>query len=185
MPPSLLALAAIGPMALGGCALGASSPASSVMRGSSPETRGDVGTLTYRAVDRLVSAVPDLASGKPVVVGSIVDVQRVDKSMPFGNLVADLARSRLVQKGVQVSEMRLRGAVLLDRKQGEIMLANDRNLVRPPPSASAVLTGTYAAGSDFIFVSLKMVSVLDARIVAAVDFAVPRQGNELFLIPET
>ncbi len=72
--------------------------------------------------------MPDLSLGRAVVVGSIVDVQRVDKSMPFGNLVADLARSRLVQKGVPVSEMRLRTAVLLDKMQGAMTLANDRNI---------------------------------------------------------
>jgi hypothetical protein len=149
------------------------------------EVRGDLGTLTYRAVDRLVAEVPELAVGESVVVGSIVDVQRVDTSVRFGNLVADLARSRLVQKGVPVSEMRLRTAVLLDSKQGAMTLANERTAVRAPPSASAILTGTYAAGDIFIFVSLKLVAANDARIVGAVDFAVPRHGSELLLIPAT
>jgi hypothetical protein len=180
-----LAVAAVATMALDGCSLSGSGPNSSVVRGSSPEAHGEVGSLTYRAVDRLVAAAPDLALGKAVVVGSIVDIQRVDKVMPFGNLVADLARTRLVQKGVPVSEMRLRNAVLLDQKQGELTLANDRAVVRPPPSASAILTGTYAAGDEFIYVSLKLVSEADARIVAAVDFAVPRHGSEILLIPAT
>jgi len=176
-------LAMAGALALGGCTISTSGASSTVLRGGSPEVHGDLGTLTYRAVDRLVAAVPDLQLGRSVVVGSIVDVQRVDKSMPFGNLVADLARTRLVQKGVTVSEMRLRNSVLLDKKEGEITLANDRSAVHPPPYASAILTGTYAAGDDFIYVSLKLVGVTDARIVAAVDFAVPRHGSEILLIP--
>jgi hypothetical protein len=181
--PGLIALAALGPLALAGCTISTSGASSSVLHGGGPETRGDVGTLTYRAIDRLVAGVPDLSLGRAVVVGSIVDVQRVDKTMPFGNLVADLARSRLVQKGVPVSEMRLRTAVLLEPKFGAMTLANDRSAVKPPPSASAILTGTYAAGDDYIFVSLKLVAVSDARIVGAVDFAVPRHGSELLLIP--
>ena len=150
-----------------------------------PETRGDLGSLTYRAVDRLVAAVPDLALGRSVVVGSIVDVQRVDKSQPFGSLVADLARTRLVQKGVAVEEMRLRSAILLDHKQGAMALSNDRESVRPAPSAVAILTGTFAAGDDLIFVSLKLVDESDARIVGAVDFAIPRRGSETLLTPAT
>jgi hypothetical protein len=181
--PTLLVLAGFGALALGGCTVTTSDANSSVMRGGAPEARGDLGSLTYRAIDRLVSGVPDLTLGRAVVVGTIVDVQRVDKSMPFGNLVADLARSRLVQKGVPVSDMRLRAAILLDSRQGEITLANDRAAVRPPPVASAILTGTYAAGDDFIFVSLKLVTVADARIVGAVDYAVPRHGAELLLLP--
>lgn len=163
--------------ALGGCSPGPGATSSIT------QARGDLGTLTYRAIDRLVAGVPDLTLGQPVVVGSIVDVQRVDKALAFGNLIADLARSRLVQKGVPVSEMRLRNAVLLDARQGEMALANDRNAVRPPPLAAAILTGTYAAGDEYIFVSLKLVGMADARIVGAVDYAVPRNGAELLLMP--
>jgi hypothetical protein len=182
--PSVLA-AATAALLLGGCVNGPDSATSSISVGSHPEARGDVGTLTYRAIDRLVAGAPELALGRPVVVGSIVEVQRVDRSTPFGNLVADLARSRLAQKGVVVSETRLRSAMLFDHKQGEITLANDRSSVVPPPNAAGILTGTYAASDDFIYVSLKLVSLADARIVAAVDFAVPRRGADALLATGT
>lgn len=180
-----LAAALAAAVPLGGCEVGPSGAGSTISSGYHPEARGDVGSLTYRAVDRLVAGLPDLTLGKSVAVASIVDEQRVDKSSPFGNLVADLARSRLVQKGVSVSEMRMRSAVLLDPKQGAITLANDRATVVPPPSVTAILTGTYAAGDSFVTVSLKLVSVADAHIVGAVDFVVPRRGSEALLNPPT
>jgi hypothetical protein len=181
---SVLAAAAAAVL-LSGCVSGSDSATSSVTVGSRPETHGEIGTLTYRAIDRLVAGAPELAQGRTVVVGSVVEVQRVDRSTPFGNLVADLARSRMVQKGVTVAETRLRTAMLLDRKQGEITLAHDRASVVAPPNAAGILTGTYAASDDFIIVSLKLVSLSDARIVAAVDFEVPRRGSETLLAPGT
>jgi hypothetical protein len=184
-PVGLLAAGLAIALPLAGCETGSSSANSSVSAGFRPDERGALGTLTYRAVDKLVAEVPDLALGRSVVVGSILDVQRVDKSLPFGSLVADLARSRLVQKGVLVSEMRLRTAVLLDKKQGAVTLSNDRASVVPPPSAAAILTGTFAASDETIFVSLKLVAVSDARIVGAVDFVVPRRGSEVLLSPAT
>jgi hypothetical protein len=168
-----------------GCISGPESATSSITVGSRPEARGDVGTLTYRAVDRLVAEAPELGLGRPVVVGSIVEVQRVDRTTPFGNLVADLARTRLVQKGVVVSETRLRTTMLLDHKQGEMTLSHDRGSVVAPPSASGILTGTYATSDDLIYVSLKLVSLADAHIVSAVDFAVPRRGAETLLATGT
>jgi FlgO protein len=42
----------------------------------------------------------------------------------------------------------------------------------PPPSAAAIVTGTYAAGFDKVYVSLKLISVTDAHILAGADFAV-------------
>ncbi len=184
--PARLAVLAIAlALPLAGCEPGASGAGSTIANGYHPDARGDVGSLTYRAVDRLVAGLPDLTLGKGVAVASIVDEQRVDKSTPFGNQVADLARSRLVQKGVLVYEMRMRSAVLLDPKEGVITLANDRTKVVAPPSVTAILTGTYAAGDNSVTVSLKLVSVSDARIVGAVDFVVPRRGSEQLLSPPT
>lgn len=191
--PSACPVAAVGPLAslmlavalLTGCTAGAIPPSSTAVNGSRPEARGDLGSLTYRAVDRIVAGAPELTQGKQVVVGTIADVQRLDRSTAFGNLVADLVRSRLAQRGVVVADLRLRSAVLLDRKQGEMTLANDRNAVLAPPSAAGILTGTYAASDDLIYVSLKLVGASDARIVAAVDFAVPRRGSEQLLMPPT
>lgn len=177
-----LALATLAALPLlAGCGVGSHS-SSSLSGGTRQEAGGELGGLTYRAIDRLLTEVPDLALGKPVVVGSIVDVQRVDKSLVFGSLVAELARTRLVQKGVPVSEMRLRTEVLLDHKQGALLFSNDRGAVVPPPNVAAVLTGTYAQGDEMVFVSLKLVAVSDARIVGAVDFEVPRHGSENLLI---
>ncbi len=184
-PARVVAVAFALALPLGGCDVGTSGAGSTVANGYHPDGRGDLGSLTYRAVDRLVAGLPDLTLGKSVVVASIVDEQRVDKSSPFGNLVADLARSRLVQKGVSVSEMRMRSSVLLDPRQGAITLSNDRNTVVGPPSVSAILTGTYAAGDNSVTVSLKLVSVADSHIVGAVDFVVPRRGSEALLSPPT
>ncbi len=182
---SLWAVALVAVISLGACDVQSPAASSSAVRGYSPEAHGDLGNLTYRAVDRLVAAVPELAVGKSIVVSSIVDEQRVDRSSAFGNLIAEMARTRLVQKGVAVSEIRLRSAVLFDEKQGSLMLANDSGAVVPPPSAAAILTGTYAASDEMIYVSLKLVAVSDARIVGAVDFVVPRRGSELLLAPTT
>jgi hypothetical protein len=184
LKPALL-VAAMATALLGGCGLFTGRATSSVTVGSHPEARGNLGTLTYRAVDRLVAESPDIRTSSGVMVGSIVEVQRVDRTTPFGNLVADLARSRMVQEGVPVAETRLRSSVLLDRKEGEITLAHDRRTVVAPPTASGILTGTYAAGEDWIYVSLKLVSVADAHIVSAVDYVVPRQGSEALLMPGT
>jgi len=43
----------------------------------------------------------------------------------------------------------------------------------PPASAAAVVTGTYAASDENVYVSLKLVSVTDAHIISGADFVVP------------
>ena len=132
---------------------------------------------TYQAVDRLLQATPQLTPDVPVVVSSITDAQRIDQSSRFGNIVADLVRSRLAQEHVAVSEPRLRSAMLLKTNEGEMMLARDSRAIVPGPLYSLILTGTYAAADSRVYVALKLVSVYDARILSAVDFVVRRDND--------
>jgi hypothetical protein len=129
----------------------------------------------YRAVDAMLNAAPDLTAEKtPMVVGSVEDIQDVNSSTPFGNVISELVRSRLVQHGVRVADLRVRSSVLLDRGKGEMLLGRDRRSLLPPPMAADIVTGTYAVASNKVYVSLKVIAAADARIIAASDFVTER-----------
>ena len=130
---------------------------------------------TYTAVDRMFDEDPDLSSGRgSVVVGSVEDIHDVNSSTPFGNIVSELIRTRLVQKGINVQELRVRSSVLLERQSGEMLLSRDRRALLPPPAASEFVTGTYAAGGNKVYVSLKVIDARSGRIKAASDFVATR-----------
>lgn len=161
-------------LALAGCAGDPKAPANgSVTMGASPYIRGDLGTLTYRAVDLLLAGSPDVSGNTPLVVASVADVRDVETTSPLGNIVADMIRTRLVQDGHVATELRLRNAISFNRKEGEFMLSRNRRALMPPPNAAAIVTGTYAMGFEKVYVSLKLVSASDAHILAGADFAVP------------
>jgi TolB-like protein len=143
--------------------------------GSAPSVRGDLGSLTYRSVDLILAGAPEVTSDTPLIVASVSDAQNVDASSPLGNIVSDLIKTRLVQDGRSVSEMRLRAGVHLDPGQGDFVLSRNRHALGHAPNAAAVLTGTYAVSYDRVYVSLKLVSSVDARIVSAADFVVLRR----------
>jgi hypothetical protein len=171
-------------VAMTGCVGDPSAPANStVTAGASAYIRGDLATLTYRAVDLLLAATPDMQEDAPLVVASIANVQDVNTSSPLGNIVADMVRTRLVQDGHVTTEMRLRSAVSFNSKEGEFLLSRNRRSLVPPPHAAAVVTGTYAVGLDKVYVSLKLISAADARIISAADFVVP-ELDIAGLVPE-
>ncbi|HTI82771.1 MAG TPA: FlgO family outer membrane protein [Acetobacteraceae bacterium] len=171
-------------LAMTGCAGDPQAPANStVTAGPSAYTRGDLATLTYRAVDVLLAAAPELQGDAPFVVASIANVKDVDTSSPLGNIVADMVRTRLVQDGHVTTEMRLRSAVKFNSKEGEFLLSRNRQALVAPPQAAAFVTGTYAVGFDKVYVSLKLVSATDARIISAADFVVPAL-DVVGLLPE-
>jgi hypothetical protein len=61
---------------------------------------------------------------------------------------------------------------------GEMFLSRDPSkLTMPHPPYAAVLTGTYGAGDDHVFVSLKLIRTDNAQILSAADFVIPRGGD--------
>nr|WP_294545430.1 FlgO family outer membrane protein [uncultured Rhodopila sp.] len=176
---ALRLLAVVLPAALSGAAcaplLDPATPGyGSATIGSAPAVRGDLGSLTYRSVDLIVAGAPEVTSETPLIVASVSDAQNVDASSPLGNIVSDLIKTRLVQDGRSVSEMRLRAGVHLNPGQGDFVLSRNRRDLGYAPNAAAVLTGTYAVSWDRVYVSLKLVSSVDAHILSAADFVVPR-----------
>jgi TolB-like protein len=139
--------------------------------------QGDMGHLTYRAVDKMLDTAVGLPPGTPLIVASLTDAQQLEQSSLFGNIVADMIRSRLAQRGMRVSEVRLRSAMRLAPGQGELMLSRETRALLSSPNVAGIVTGTYAVGGERVWVSLKLVSGLDAQVLGASDFALTRQGD--------
>jgi hypothetical protein len=140
---------------------------------------GALPELTYAAVDRMAFCAKDIVSETvPITVSSITESQYVDRTSPFGNMVADFARARLAENHLTVSEPRLRSNLLMKANQGEMFLSRDPSkLTMPHPPYAAVLTGTYGVGSENVFVSLKLIRTDNAQVLSAADFIVPRSGD--------
>jgi TolB-like protein len=172
-----LALTVLVGLALAGCGLADPDRpgSSSVTAGSAPYQRGDLGSLTYRAVDLLLAGAPDVRTDTPLVVASIADTQDVQTATALGNIVADMIRTRIAQDGYTASEFRLRNEVSFSKGEGEFLLSRNRRVLLHAPNAAAIVTGTYATGAQQVFVSIKLVSASDAHIISGADFVIPFQ----------
>jgi TolB-like protein len=176
MTPKLRHFAIVLPLSLGvvGCANDPQTLAtSSATIGASAYVQGDLATLTYRAVDLLLAGASGITPATPLIVSSIVDAQNVETSSALGNIVADMIRTRIVQNGHTVSEIRLRDDISFNKGEGEFLLSRNRHALMAPPQVAAVVTGTYAESYDKVYVSIKLVSATDAHIIAGADFVVP------------
>jgi TolB-like protein len=166
-----------------GCATDPDRDATSSSTTATAYEQPDLSTLTYRAVDLILAAAPEISASTPLVVASLSNAKNLEKSSALGNIVADMIRTRLAQTGHKTSEVRLRSAMSLRNGDGEFLLSRNRAALMSAPYAAAVVTGTYATSYEKVYVSIKLISATDAHILAGADFVVPL-GDVLGLIDE-
>ncbi len=140
------------------------------------QVRTDVLQTNYEAADRLLQATP-LDPRRSVLVSTIVSVDRLNESSRLGRLFSEQIAGRLVQRGVPVTEVRLREQLALQPSQGELLLSRELREVSQAHDAQAVVVGTYAVSGAMVYVSLKIVNPQGNQVVAASDYALPVDDN--------
>ena len=132
--------------------------------------RGSVMDASYRAADALLErAVLDPV--QPVMVATLVSVDQLNESSRLGRLVSEQLAGRMVQRGVRVTEIKLRETLALRQDQGALLLSRELREVSRSHQAQAVVVGTYAVSARQVFVSLKLVQPEGNVVVAAHDYA--------------
>lgn len=143
---------------------------------------GDQGSPTdlveanHRAADALLLAAP-IDAHQPLLVATLVSVDRLGESSRFGRLVSEQIAGRLTQRGLRVTELRLRENLAMQPGQGELLLSRELRDVGRAHEAQAVVVGTYAVSASQVFVSLRLVRPTGNEVVAAQDYALHMDGN--------
>ena len=138
--------------------------------------RVDLIALNERAADALLYSAP-LDAQQPLLVATLVNVDRLNESSRLGRIFSEQLAGRLVQRGLRVSEVKLREALVLNRDQGELFLSREAREVSQSQNAQAVLVGTYAVSSAVVYVSLKLVIPSGNQVVSAYNYSVPVDDN--------
>ena len=129
-----------------------------------------------RAADALLEYAP-LDASQPVLVATLVHVDRLTESSRLGRIFSEQIAGRMVQRGLRVTEVKLRDNLVLHREQGELLLSREVREVSQAQNAQAVVVGTYAVSASVLYISLKLVNPVGNQVVAAHNYAVPADEN--------
>lgn len=133
----------------------------------------DLVESSQRAADALLQQGPPLDPAHPVLVATIVQVDRLNESSRLGRLISEQIAGRMAQRGVRVTELKLRETLAMRPGQGELLLSREVREVSQAQAAQAVVVGTYAVASQAVYVSLKLVNPHGNAVVSAYDYALP------------
>lgn len=137
---------------------------------------GSLVDANQQAADALLQNAP-LNPNQPVLVGTLVSVDRLGESSRFGRLVSEQIAGRLTQRGLRVTEVRLRESLAMQPEQGELLLSRELRNVGRAHDAQAVVAGTYAVSANQVFVSLKLVRAPGSDVLAAHNYVLPIDSN--------
>ena len=114
-----LGVVAVSALALQGCS---TNPVHSYYYGNSAGgmSRTDLIEVNERATDALLLNAP-LDPSQPVLVATLVNVDRLNESSRLGRIFSEQIAGRMVQRGLRVTEVKLRDNLLLHREQGELL----------------------------------------------------------------
>lgn len=172
---TLAVLAALGfILALPGCA-SKSGPLTLQPARIRPAT--DITGSSYAAADALMAQVkPTLDPETPIIVATVVNLNRLDESSPLGRLIAEQVAGRFAQGGHRVLEVKLRNQLYLKRNEGELVLTREVREIAKQHNARAIVTGTYADSADRVFINLKMIEFETNVVMAAFDYQMDKDA---------
>lgn len=128
----------------------------------------------YEAAEYLIKNLPkEMLSDSPLLVASFVNLDDLKESSTFGKMVSEQILSRFKHLGYTAIEMKLRTETFIKDDSGEFSLSRELSEISTKHNAQAVVVGSYAAASDRVYLTVRVISVADSRILASYDYNIP------------
>ena len=108
-----------------------------------------------------------------LIVTSFADIDNLKNSSTFGRIIAQQVGSGFASRGHPVIELLLRDTVYIGVKEGEFLLSRALKDLSNEHDAQGVIVGTYAIGSNNVFVTTKLIRASDSLVLASEDFVLP------------
>jgi TolB-like protein len=102
----------------------------------------------------------------PTVFNSIVDLNNLSETSPFGRLVGEHLIHELQVRGWPVSDIRLSKNFMIN-EMGEFSLSRDLKKIRELMPAVNVVTGTYTSTRDGVLLNVRVLNLESGRIVSS------------------
>lgn len=122
------------------------------------------------ATSKLMAADNSIGGADRVIVTSFANVDNLSTSSRFGRIVAQQFAAEISADGYTVVEVLMSEALRIASNEGEFLLSREVAELGEKHNADAVVVGTYAEGSENIYVTAKLVRASDSVVLAAHSF---------------
>ena len=129
--------------------------------------------VSYNAVDQLLLNLRQpLPKGSLVVFNSLVNIDDLGQSLPFGRIVSEQISSAFHQNGYLVTGIDLPTELFAKNEAGILQLPQTTKDALLLSGAKALVVGSYAPGRNHIYVSLRIIDIATQSIMSTTDYPV-------------
>ncbi len=152
-----------------------------------PPPGSDMLTSNTFAGDALSSMLLQrIGAENGILVTTMVNMEGLDSSSPFGRTAMQQISSRVAQHGFKVTEVRLTAEMRMELRGGEFMLSRDTaRLLSRDHDAHAVLVGIYSRAGSRLFISTRVIRLSDNTVIAAYEYYMPLTGDTRYLLGQS
>jgi TolB-like protein len=142
----------------------------------------------YAAVDSIISGQNKAPIARPknkvkILTSSLVNLENLELSSPFGLIVAEQISSRLAQLGLATTEIKFTGKLFTSNTNGEQVMSREAKAISTQHNADLILVGSYVEGGNNVYVNLKLIRAEDSEVSSAYNFVISK-GADLSLLLE-
>lgn len=137
----------------------------------------------YAAADSLLEQLKyNVAPNNTLIIATLVNIDELDSSSTLGRLISEQVSARFTQKSYRMVELKFRHNVYMAQGQGEFMLTREIHELANAHAAQAVIVGTYAQSSDYVYINLKVIQPNTNTVLAVHDYALPLDENNRHML---
>lgn len=135
--------------------------------------------LNFEAADRLIQAANlsnRLKMRHRFVITTLADVNDLSESTALGRLISEQITERFIQNRYDVFDARLHSRLMVS-DEGEFVLSRELREIGRAQKAEFLIAGTYAVGETQVYITLKMLSFVNGKILASQAYSLPKDVN--------
>lgn len=142
--------------------------------------------INHQAGDVLYSNIGayELSKKSPIYVRTFVNKTNPADNSPFGQVVMEQVADRLVQRGAVITQGEPGpDAFVLPRDVDPKLYKSPQGSLDNLPPRSAVLTGSYTIGDNYIYMTAKITRLDDKAVISGHNWTIPITDDVRELLP--
>jgi hypothetical protein len=144
----------------------------------------DILTTSYAAADHLMYFVSPTPHSR-LLITSIADIDNLEDSSSLGRLIGEQLSARFAQKGYNVIEVKFHSDLYAIPRTGEFVLSRELREMGGAYKGDQIVSGTYAVGKDMVYITLKMLSFKNSKVLSSYAYTLPIGPNTTALLQKS